>query len=115
MGRTSSSAVKSFCINAKELQAVTAVDTEYVILAADEALGHQVFRPETKLAYEKWLEVWREEKSIGDSFSIQLGGQNLEFSATRFLESTEALAAMIRLGEALAEAYVSAQGKRRIF
>jgi hypothetical protein len=99
--------VRRFCQSAKELRTVSAGKNDYVVLAADEALGYQIFGRDTNAAHERWLEAWRSAKLGGNSFVIQLGEPNLQFSADVFIDSPDTLEAMITLGETVAEAYLT--------
>jgi hypothetical protein len=78
---------------------------DYVVVAADESIGYQVFGPETQTAYVNWLTTWERVKHWGGSFTIQLGGRNLNIEINEFIDSIDALKMVVQLGEALAQSY----------
>jgi hypothetical protein len=78
-------ALKLFHESAKEIVVNTpAGGDDYVVVAADESIGYQVFGPETQKAYVNWLATWNRVKHWGGSFTIQLGGRNLEIEIDEF-------------------------------
>lgn len=99
-------ALKLFHESAREIVVNTLPGgDDYVVVAADESIGGQVFGPETQTAYVNWLSAWQRMKHWGGSFTIQLGGRNLKIEINEFIDSIDVLQTLVDLGEALAHSY----------
>jgi hypothetical protein len=106
LGDAAAPGLKLFRQSAKEILVnAPAGGDDFIVVAADESIGYQVFGPETQRAYLNWLSTWERAKHWDGSFTIQLGDRNLNIEVNQFIDSIDVLQVLVELGEALAHSY----------